>query len=173
MRTSLPVSPHSRIVTFFVFILMAAAAFAQPKGPEQPIPYSHKVHIANGLKCNDCHTVATPPPESGEDMMIPATAKCMTCHRAIKKDSPAIQKLAKFDQDKQPVPWVRIYKVPDFVFFNHASHLKAGAACERCHGQVAQRDQLYREVSLSMSTCVDCHREKKADESCTFCHEER
>ena len=119
------------------------AAFAQPQPPEQPIPYSHKQHIANGLTCKDCHTVVQSGPDAGDEMAIPAASKCMTCHRTIKKDSPAIQKLAAYDRDKQPIPWVRIYKLPDFVFFSHQTHLKAGAQCEKCHGQVAQRDQLF------------------------------
>ena len=41
--------------------------------PEQPIPYSHKQHVALGLKCKDCHTM----PDPGELMTIPAAAKCM------------------------------------------------------------------------------------------------
>ena len=44
--------------------------------PEQPIPYSHKTHLAVGLECKDCHTN----PEPGGLMAFPATSKCMQCH---------------------------------------------------------------------------------------------
>lgn len=154
-----------------VLVGIAATALAQQKAnpPEQPIPYSHKQHIALGLTCKDCHTN----PDPGDAMGIPTSSKCMTCHQTIKKDSPAIQKLAAFDRDKQPIPWVRIYKVADFVSFSHAVHLKAGAQCENCHGQVAQRDQLFREVNPSMSTCVDCHRDHDANQGCDACHDAR
>ncbi len=147
------------------------AAFAQEplKGPEQPIPYSHKLHLSKGLACKDCHVNADP----GEAMGIPATAKCMTCHQAVKKDSPAIQKLAAADKDKQDLPWVRVYKVPEFVYFNHKTHLDKGAKCEECHGQVAQRDRLFRESDLSMAGCMSCHRERNAPLACDTCHEPR
>jgi hypothetical protein len=26
----------------------------------------------------------------------------------------------------QPIPWVRVHKVPDFVYFNHAIHVNKG-----------------------------------------------
>ena len=132
-----PIRETMKALKIFALILIPMAAFAQPKPPEQPIPYSHKQHIANGLTCKDCHTVVQSSPDAGDEMAIPAASKCMTCHRTIKKDSPAIQKLAAYDRDKQPIPWVRIYKLPDFVFFSHQTHLKAGAQCEECHGQVA------------------------------------
>ncbi len=154
-----------------VAVFIAAALFAQEKGPgpEQPIPYSHKQHIALGLTCKDCHTM----PDPGDAMGIPAASKCMDCHRTIKKDSPAIQKLAAYARDNQPIPWVRVYKLPDFVFFSHQAHLKAGAKCEDCHGQVAQRDRLFRETSLAMSACINCHREDNASQDCLYCHDER
>src|SRR5215831_8477610 len=71
-----------------VFLLGLSMFAADP--PEQPIPYSHKKHLAMGLKCANCHEM----PDPGEMMGIPAVAKCMTCHQTVKKDSPAIQKLA-------------------------------------------------------------------------------
>jgi hypothetical protein len=159
------------ILKHSILILLAVPCFAQqkPDGPEQPIPYSHKQHLALGLTCKDCHTMPAP----GDAMGFPASSKCMACHQTVKKDSPAIQKLAAFDREKQPIPWVRIYRVADFVTFSHQAHLKAGAQCENCHGPVAQRDRMFREVSLSMSTCVQCHREHNADQGCEYCHDAR
>jgi hypothetical protein len=150
------------------FVVFSISSFAdQPKGPEQPIPYSHKQHLALGLVCKDCHTN----PDPGDAMSFPATSKCMACHRTIKKDSPAIQKLAEFDRNKQEIPWVRVYKEPDFVFFSHKSHLEAGAKCEDCHGHVAERDRLFRETDLSMAGCVSCHRQHNASQGCDYCHD--
>jgi hypothetical protein len=54
-----------------------------------------------------------------------------------------IQKLYKagWDQTTQsytgktePVKWVRIHNLPDFVYFNHSQH--AVAECQTCHGPV-------------------------------------
>ena len=149
--------------------VMPAFAQQETRGPEQPIPYSHKQHLALRLACKDCHVN----PDPGDAMSFPASSKCMTCHQAIKKDSPAIQKLAAFDRDKKDVPWVRVYKLPDFVFFSHKTHLDAGAKCEECHGQVAQRDRLFRESDLSMAGCMSCHRDRNAAMGCESCHDAR
>ena len=151
-------------------IFVAILCFGQePRGPEQPIPFSHKQHLVSGLTCKECHANLDP----GETMSFPASSACMTCHRSIKVDSPAIQKLATFDRNKQEIPWVRVYKEPDFVFFSHRSHLRAGAKCDDCHGQVAQRDRLFRETDLSMAGCLSCHRERNAGQACDYCHDER
>ncbi|MEO8662516.1 MAG: cytochrome c3 family protein [Bryobacteraceae bacterium] len=135
--------------------------------PVQPVPYSHKQHIANGLKCADCHAVLEP----GEMMAMPQAPRCMLCHRAIKQDSPAIQKVAGFQRENRAIPWVRVYEIPSFVRFSHKTHLDAGATCEKCHGPVAERDVLSRETDISMNGCMACHRANKADISCTYCHD--
>jgi hypothetical protein len=137
--------------------------------PEQPIPYSHKQHLALGLKCKDCHTM----PDPGELMTIPAAARCMSCHAAVKKDSSHIQKLAGFARDSRPVPWVRVYRIPSYVYFSHKAHLDAGESCQNCHGKVAERDRLFKETDLSMGGCMSCHRDKRASNDCTYCHEQR
>jgi hypothetical protein len=154
----------SRLVLFaFVAVVFAADP------PVQPIPYSHKQHIALGLKCANCHEM----PDPGEMMGIPAVSKCMTCHQSVKKDSPAIQKLAAFAAGKEPVPWVRVYQIPSFVFFSHKNHLDSGVKCETCHGKVPERERLFRETDISMNGCMNCHRINKASVDCMFCHEQR
>jgi hypothetical protein len=154
-----------------MLLAVAAAALAQKKAepPEQPIPYSHKQHVSMGLECKNCHEM----PDPGEMMGIPAVAKCMTCHQSVKKESPAIQKLAAFAKENREIPWVRVYQIPSYVAFSHKEHLAAGAMCETCHGQVAQRERLWRETDISMGGCMSCHRTNKASIDCTFCHEQR
>lgn len=148
----------------YVLLLFAAA-----EAPVQPIPYSHKQHLALGLKCRDCHTM----PDPGEVMGIPQAPKCMTCHRTVKPDSPAIQKLAAFDRDNRAIPWVRVYEIPSSVDFSHKEHLDAGAGCETCHGPVAERDRIARETDISMAGCLNCHRERKASLRCPYCHSDK
>lgn len=138
-------------------------------GQQQPIPYSHKTHLALGLECKSCHKN----PDPGEAMGYPPETFCMNCHRAIKADSPHIQKLAAAVKQKQPIPWVRIYKIPNFVYFSHRVHTKAGVTCEKCHGPVRQRDVITKEVSLDMKSCMACHAASKAPNDCNSCHEER
>ena len=139
-------------------------------GPEQPLPFSHKTHAGDlKLQCKMCH----PNPNPGESMTIAAPPVCMQCHAAIKTDSPAIRKLAAYAKDGKQVPWVRIYQFPSFVNFSHRSHLQAQNSCEDCHGKVAERDRLYREVDLNMGACMSCHDVKKASVDCGYCHEPR
>jgi hypothetical protein len=153
--------------------LLAAAAvallLAQAPPPAQPIPYSHKKHVAMGLQCAQCHENADP----GEWMGLPATAKCMSCHKAVKKDSPHIQKLAAFHESSRPVPWVRVYEIPSYVFFSHRAHIAAGGTCQGCHGDVAQMEAVFKAADISMGACMECHRKNKASIDCQFCHEAR
>ena len=106
-------------------------------------------------------------------MGIPATAKCMACHQSVKQDSPQIMKLAEFHAANRAVPWKRVYQIPGYVFFSHKNHLQTGADCKTCHGEVAQRDRLFKEVGTAMGDCMECHRKNKASNDCMYCHEAR
>ena len=131
----------------------------------QPLPYSHKTHLKMGLKCIECHTM----PGKGEAATFPAETKCMQCHASVKTDSPHIQKLTEYAKKKEAVPWVRIYRVPEFVWFSHKVHTKI-AGCERCHGPVAERDVMTKEKPIDMNSCMACHDEHKASNECNLCH---
>ena len=135
--------------------------------PEQPIPYSHKTHLALGLPCSTCHTN----PASGIMMTFPATSTCMSCHISIATNKPAIQKLAAFSKSRQPIPWVRVYKVLPGVTWTHRKHLDAGMKCQMCHGQVAQMDRMSEATSVTtMGVCLSCHKEHGAPTVCSTCH---
>src|SRR5258708_12762575 len=60
--------------------------------PAQPIPYSHKTHLAVGLECKDCHTN----PDPGRLMTFPPTSKCMQSPLPIAKNKPPIHNLPPF-----------------------------------------------------------------------------
>ena len=137
-----------------------------PPAPEQPIPFSHKTHTTAGIKCTDCHTLRD------ENVAgIPKETTCLGCHMTIKKDSPAIQKLTEFAKSKQSVPWVRVYRVPDYVYFSHQAHHKdAGFSCDTCHGPVAERDVIAKEKPITMQACMSCHAKHQASNGCDFCH---
>jgi hypothetical protein len=137
--------------------------------PAQPIPYSHKKHLALGLNCKDCHTN----PEPGKLMTFPATDRCMLCHATIAKDKPAIQKLAGFAKSKQAIPWVRVYTVLPGVTWSHRPHLQAGVNCETCHGQVRELEQMSEVTSVTtMYVCLNCHEMNHAKTACDTCHKQ-
>jgi len=143
---------------------------AEPATPEQPIPYSHKTHLALGLQCQECH----PNPEPGDRMTLPATDKCMTCHSIVAKDKPAVQKLAEFAKSKQSIPWVRVYVVSGWVYWNHRAHLEAGMKCEMCHGQVSEMDVIAKVTKVTtMEGCIECHRNNDASTGCHYCHADK
>jgi Cytochrome c7 and related cytochrome c/Class III cytochrome C family len=156
-------------------IVVAAAqtpeqARRTPPAPSQPVAFSHKVHAGQlKLKCSMCHAN----PDPGERMGIATASTCMNCHSAIKADSPEIQKVADAAKTARPIRWTRVYSIPSYVFFSHRTHLEAGNTCAECHGQVAERDRLFREADISMGGCMACHSEKGASNDCTFCHEAR
>jgi hypothetical protein len=153
-----------------LWVVAATLVAAAADGPEQPVPFSHKTHIGTvKLQCKMCHVN----PDPGETEGLPPAATCMTCHSAIKTDSPAIQKLAAYAKNNRPIPWARVYAVPDFVNFSHRTHVKAGNTCEDCHGKVAESDQLAREGNISMNGCIACHTNKNVSTDCTFCHDQR
>jgi hypothetical protein len=106
-------------------------------------------------------------------MGFPASSYCMSCHQTVKKESPHIAKIAASEKENKPLPWVRVYKIPSYVFFSHRAHVETGATCQTCHGPVAQRDVIVKEVDISMGACMDCHRKNKASNDCKYCHDDR
>ena len=167
-----------RKLLVFLVALAAAAQVSRTPPPEksftpgepveQPLPYSHKTHLALGLKCLDCHSI----PDPGDFATFPAEAKCMACHTAIKADSPHIQKLAAAEKSGEPIAWKRVYQVPEFVYFSHAvHHLDAKIACQDCHGDVRERDVLFQEKPITMHACMRCHSERGASNDCELCHD--
>jgi hypothetical protein len=146
---------------------LVPANLAEHQPPVQPIPYSHKTHLALGLECQTCHTY----PEPGKLMTYPATSTCMSCHATVAKSKPAIQKLATFAKSQQDVPWVRVYAVLPGVNWTHRKHLDAGMKCETCHGEVAQMEAMSEATSVTtMGVCISCHKANNAPTVCQTCH---
>jgi hypothetical protein len=134
----------------------------------QPVAFSHRVHIEKtGLGCDFCHAEAS----KGDAASLPPLDLCLACHRSIKADSPEVAKLSAAATRGERIAWVPVYRVPDYVFFGHAPHIKAGHTCAECHGPVATRDTLQKEVSTSMTACFACHRRVGARQDCVACHQ--
>jgi hypothetical protein len=151
----------------FAAARQASTSQSDTKPAQQPIPFSHKQHVGFDMKCQECH----PNPDPGDRMTLPRADRCMECHRTIAKDRPSIQMLAGFAKSKEPVPWVRVYVVSAWVFWNHRSHLEAGMKCESCHGDVGKMDRVVRATNVNtMAGCVDCHKKNDASTGCQFCH---
>jgi len=139
--------------------LVACEPTNQGYAPAQPVKYSHAVHAgAMQIPCQYCHTGA----ERGRFAGIPAAGICLNCHKQVLPDHPEIRKVrAAIDQD-QPIAWVRVHNLPDFVSFNHSAHVKAEIACQTCHGPVESMGRVTQFASLTMGFCIDCHRKGTA-----------
>ena len=184
---------------YFAYGYMMQIGVDQGYMPVQPIHYSHKIHAGvNQIECQYCHSSARISKHSG----IPSLNVCMNCHENIAdyngeedlekgytKDfyTNEIKKLYKavgwdeetqsYTGDTEPVKWVRIHNLPDFVYFNHSQHVSvAGIDCQKCHGPVEEMEILYQYSPLTMGWCIDCHRESnikvKDNEYYTKIHEE-
>lgn len=63
----------------------------------------------------------------------------------------------------RPVPWIKVYNLPDFVYFDHRAHIRVGVACQNCHGPVETMERIRQVGNLSMGWCVNCHRTANRD----------
>ncbi|MFL5354963.1 cytochrome c3 family protein [Archangium sp.] len=123
--------------------------------PEQPIAFSHAVHAGHyEIDCQYCHVGA----EKSRHAGIPHAGVCMNCHTQVKTDSPEIQKLTQAVKDNRPIEWVRVHRLPDHAYFNHANHVTAGLECQKCHGPVQEMVRLEQAEPMTMGWCLDCHR---------------
>jgi hypothetical protein len=149
-------------------LLVVMAMAATVLRAEQPIAYSHKIHIEHGLQCLDCHSGA----DTGARATIPSVSKCMLCHAKIATGNPEVKKVAVFAAARREIPWERVYGFDSaaLVKFQHAPHIRAGVQCVRCHGDMTQAATAQPLVKHNMGTCVSCHRENHASEDCATCH---
>ena len=123
--------------------------------PVQPVEYSHKLHAGDlGLDCRYCHYTV----ERASFAAVPPTQVCMNCHSKVRADSPKLLPVRESFAFDKPIAWVRVHKLPEYVYFNHGAHLAAGVGCSTCHGRVDQMVRVIQREPLSMGWCLDCHR---------------
>jgi hypothetical protein len=120
----------------------------------QPVPFSHKHHVGElGLDCRYCHTSVEVSSSAG----MPPTQTCMTCHSQIWTGAAILEPVRASYRDSTPISWTRVNALPDFVYFNHSIHVAKGVGCTTCHGPVGEMNITWREQSLYMRWCLECH----------------
>lgn len=82
----------------------------------------------------------------------------MNCHNNIKKESADLTLLKESYEKEESIEWVKVHMLPDFAYFDHSVHLSADIGCISCHGRIDQMDKVKQVEPLSMSWCLDCHR---------------
>jgi mono/diheme cytochrome c family protein len=161
--------------------------------PVQPIFFSHLIHAGSfQIPCQHCHADARRSDYAG----LPSVERCMGCHKIIgAQDNPEIRKIHDYWERRAPIPWVRVFKVPEFTVFPHNAHVRAGVTCQTCHGPIERMrvvgattgpnlvNDLLNVVGirpaappLTMGWCVECHRQQNAAKGlrapldCMACH---
>jgi hypothetical protein len=138
---------------------------------QQPVAFDHEAMIKAGITCLFCHADATRSPAAG----MPSVESCMGCHEVIATDKPGIQAVADYWQRGEPIPWVRVNRLPRFVYFSHRVHVvAAGLNCERCHGDVAHMTVAEPVANMNMGWCLGCHQQQPNHaqlRDCVVCHQ--
>lgn len=156
--------------------------------PTQPVAFSHRLHAGEmQISCVYCHSGAERSRHAGvpaANVCMNCHRFVSTTIGAVRAEdelarkenraprhivSPEIQKLydalalgpdLKADANRTPAPirWVKVHNLPDFVYFDHRSHVNAGVTCQTCHGPVETMERVRQVQDLSMGWCVNCHR---------------
>jgi hypothetical protein len=122
----------------------------------QAVPFSHQQHVGGlGLDCRYCHTSV----ETSNTASIPPTETCMGCHAQVAAESANLELVRTSFAEGQPLEWVRVHDLADYVYFNHAIHVNHGVGCETCHGRIDQMPVVAKVQNLQMDWCLDCHRD--------------
>lgn len=178
--------------------------------PVQPIAYSHRLHAGElNISCQYCHFGAEQSRHAGipaADVcmnchkFVTASAGAMKVEETKAAEEsrdplPVISvELAKLydalgldenrerdpQKETKPIEWVKVHNLPDYVYFDHRSHVNVGVDCQTCHGNVEAMERVRQSEDLSMGWCVNCHRQASETGikgkavnpsiSCTTCH---
>jgi hypothetical protein len=106
-------------------------------GVEQPIPFSHRVHVnVKNIQCQFCH------PYVGHSLNpgLPPVEKCLYCHKYIIANHPQILKEHRYYDTGTPTPWKKANYLAEHVLFNHQRRI-------RCH----------RERKVNIGCWLACH----------------
>lgn len=153
-------------IGFIVFgVSIGVAYYSTPKytrvgyQPTQPLPFSHKIHAGQlGMDCRYCHSFV----EASSHANVPTNQTCFNCHGPgkgnIRSNSPNLALVVKAAETGKPIPWVKVHKAPDYVYFNHSAHLNRGISCQNCHGQINEMTVVRHDQPQSMGWCLECHR---------------
>ena len=150
---------------------LIAGLTAARRPPAQPIAFNHQLHVDEmGAECTDCHLHAL----TGARATIPNIGVCADCHEEAQTESPEEARLVEHIQAGEPIPWIKVYTVPDHVYFSHRRHAAIAAIdCETCHGPVGQKTEpvVRPAVAMTMDHCMDCHESSGASNDCIWCHD--
>ncbi|MFM2143235.1 MAG: hypothetical protein RLZZ476_1779 [Verrucomicrobiota bacterium] len=162
----LPLKVAISVVFIALGVSIGVAYYFTPKytrvgyEPTQPVPFSHKLHAGQlGMDCRICHSFG----EMSSHSNVPTNQTCFNCHGqgkgGIRATSEKLTLVQKANETGKSIPWVKVHKAPDYVYFNHSAHLNRGISCVACHGKINEMEVVRHDQPQSMGWCLDCHRE--------------
>ena len=124
----------------------------QGYAPRQPILFKHtrmagppvwqtnekgeQVNVGGfAIPCVYCHTM----PYKGRHSTVPSTAVCMNCHSTVGLSKEWVLKMKEYWDRGEPIPWVKVHDLPDFVYYDHAAHVSAKDEAGQAHPPVDRR----------------------------------
>jgi hypothetical protein len=150
-------------------ILAVLIGFGFGSKAGQPILFNHKKHTEQGVECASCHRFFKTQTFSG----MPTLSTCLECHKDPITENPEEEKIREFQKRGEEIPWKRLYREPDHVFFSHRRHVVLGKIdCQTCHGAIGQSEKPPSRpwVRMTMEWCMNCHGKKKVTNDCLACH---
>lgn len=163
-RWSNLMGPASAVIAVggLVYLVVLVTAVFHPNNsaigyaPEQPVPFSHALHAGElGMDCRYCHNTV----EQAAHAAIPSAETCMNCHQNIRTESAKLLPIREAYATGEPVAWVRVHDLADYSYFDHSAHVGAGVGCVSCHGRIDRMEVVSQQEELTMSWCLDCHRD--------------
>lgn len=166
-----------RFVVFFLTLVGGLLYVRLSKGQisyrplQQPVAYNHYLHVhQKELSCDDCHQSV----KTGYFATLPTVETCGSCH-SEPQGSSAKEKafIEQYVKTEKPIPWQRLFVLPEHVFFSHRVHVVRGKIeCQACHGPMDMQTQPpSRPLKvLTMDDCMNCHRKRNAVTDCNGCH---
>ncbi|MFQ5720482.1 MAG: cytochrome c3 family protein [Acidobacteriota bacterium] len=157
-----------------VAALAALTMIAGAASPSQPIAFSHRLHIYNGVTCTVCH----PGAQDGRRAGLPTVRTCQGCHEDVLYESAEEAEIRRTVQSGTELNWFQVTRMQPYVYFSHKRHVRLGRLrCRQCHGDVESWDHPPRVAAIrltgrpGMATCISCHETSIADASdCLLCH---
>jgi hypothetical protein len=140
-------------------------------------PFSHRLHLQQGLECVECHTAAARSTKV-EDNLLPAKSVCLGCHEEAEIPAPPSTRLSKFSHALH----LRMGNVAPYIAgaIDHQNylqppgdirrHLNSRNPCQACHRGLEESDQVTGAALPQMADCLVCHTQIDAPFSCEDCH---
>lgn len=160
----------------------------QGYSPVQPIAFSHRLHAGELLIdckychfgsqssrhagipaasiCMNCHALVTDTLGSLRAEDEKAKEEKRKPNRMVSQELQKLYDTLGLDEEMKlkphrhpkPIEWIQVHNLPDFVYFNHSTHVASNIGCDRCHGVVETMERVSQVEDLSMGWCVNCHR---------------